>query len=156
MAVELDALVDQEQPANLAVDRVGDGSGLETWLRCYINGFGMTEAAGWPFFDLYREIGFADDTPFRHYVGSLNGEPVASATLFLGAGVASIWHVGTAPHARRQGVGAAMTIAPLRDATALGYRAAVLHASDAGLSVYRKLGFREYGRIAQYVWSPRS
>ncbi|MCH8026480.1 MAG: GNAT family N-acetyltransferase [Chloroflexi bacterium] len=154
MALELAALPDPAPPAGLKIERVADAIGLETWLRCYINGFGMAEAAGRPFFDLYHDIGFADAAPFRHYVGSLNGEPVASATLFLGAGVASIWHVGTAPHARRQGIGAAMTLAPLREAQALGCRAGVLGASADGLSVYRKLGFREFGRTAQYVWTP--
>ena len=161
MALELAELPDLAPPAGftpsgLTINRVTDAAGLETWLRCYINGFGMTEAAARPFFDLYRDIGFADDAPFRHYVGSLNGEPVASATLFLGAGVASIWHVGTAPHARRQGVGAAMTLAPLRDAEALGYRAGVLGASADGLGVYQRLGFKTYSRTVQYSWSPQS
>ncbi|MCH8949107.1 MAG: GNAT family N-acetyltransferase [Chloroflexi bacterium] len=156
MALELAELLDPAPPAGLTIERVTDAAGLETWLRCYINGFGMTEAAGRPFFDLYREIGFDDAAPFRHYVGSLNGEAVASATLFLGAGVASIWHVGTVPAARRQGVGAAMTLAPLRDAQALGYRAGVLGASADGLSVYQRLGFKTYSRTAQYRWSPQS
>ena len=156
MALELAELLDPAAPAALTIERVTDAAGLETWLRCYINGFGMTEAAGRPFFGLYHEIGFDDAAPFRHYVGSLDGEPVASATLFLGAGVASIWHVGTVPAARRQGVGAAMTLAPLRDAQAVGYRAGVLGASADGLSVYQRLGFKAYSRTAQYRWSPQS
>ena len=156
MALELAELPDPAPPANLAIERVSDADGLETWLRCYVSGFGMTEAAARPFFDLYREIGFDDSAPFRHYVGSLNGEAVASSTVFLGAGVASIWHVGTDPAARRQGIGAAMTLAPLREAEALGYRAGVLGASADGLGVYQRLGFRTYGRTVQYSWSPQS
>ena len=156
MALELAELPDPDPPAGLRIERVTDAAGLETWLRCYINGFGMAAAAARPFLGLYRSFGFDDDSLFRHYVGSLKGEPVASATLFLGAGVASIWHVGTAPAARRQGIGAAMTLASLRDARTMGYRSGVLHASAAGLSVYRKLGFREHGRTAQYRWSPQS
>ena len=113
----------------------------------------MAEAAARPFFDLYRAIGFDEESPFRHYVGTLNGETVASSTLFLGAGVASIWHVGTVPRARRQGIGAAMTLAPLRDARDLGVRAGVLGSSEVGLSVYEKLGFQTFGRIVQYKWT---
>lgn len=156
MALALHDLPDPGPPAGLSIERAADAAGLERWLHSYINGFGMAADAARPFLDLYCSFGFDDGSPFRHYVASLDSEPVASATLFLGAGVASIWHVGTAPHARRQGVGTAMTLAPLRDAQAMGYRACVLHASHAGRGVYRKLGFREHGRTAQYAWSPQS
>ena len=161
MALELAELPDPAPPdgltpTGLTINRVTAAAGLACWLHGYTNGFGMSAAAARPFFDLYCEIGFADGSPFRHYVGSLNGEAIASSTVFLGAGVASIWHVGTVPAARRQGIGAAMTLAPLREAQALGQRIGVLHASAAGLGVYRKLGFRTFGIMKQYVWSSQS
>ena len=63
---------------------------------------------------------------------------------------------GCSPAARRQGIGTAMTLVPLRDAQALCYRAGVLGASADGLSVYQRLGFKAYSRTAQYRWSPQS
>ena len=153
MALGLDSLPDRDQPEGLKIQRVDNERSLERWLQAYVEGFGMAEAAARPFFDLYRAIGFDEESPFRHYVGTLNGETVASSTLFLGAGVASIWHVGTVPRARRQGIGAAMTLAPLRDARDLGVRAGVLGSSEVGLSVYEKLGFQTFGRIVQYKWT---
>ena len=155
-ALDLASLPESAHPAEFQIERVDDARSLERWLQAYVEGFGMAEAAARPFFDLYLAIGFDASSPVRHYVGTLNGETVASSTLFLGAGVASIWHVGTAPGARRRGVGTAMTLAPLLDARDLCLRAGVLGSSESGLSIYEKLGFQTSGRIVQYRWTPKT
>ena len=87
--------------------------------------------------------------PMQHYVAYLEDRPVACATVFLGGGVAGIYTVGTVPEARRLGIGRAITLA----ARQAGYRYGILHASAAGLNVYRGLGFKEYCPIAIYAWT---
>ena len=77
---------------------------------------------------------------------------MATATLFLAAGVAGVYFVLTVPQARRRGIGRAVTLAALREARDLGYRIGVLGASRMGLPLYRRLGFQEYCRIAVYEW----
>lgn len=138
-------------PDDLRIERVGDAAGLERWCSTLARGFGAGESeANWTA-AMYERIGL-DDAQWHHYLALLRNEPVATASLFLGAGVAGIYFVFTVEQARRQGIGAAITLAALRKAHALGYRVGVLGASHAGAPVYRRLGFGEYCRINMYEW----
>ncbi|HEX4207488.1 MAG TPA: GNAT family N-acetyltransferase, partial [Ktedonobacteraceae bacterium] len=64
--------------------------------------------------------------------------------------VACIGPVVTLPQARRQGIGAAMTLVVLREARAQEYRISVLTASPMGINIYRRIGFQEYGTFSVY------
>lgn len=152
MAVNLLALnEDITAPSDLIIKHVRDAGTLKQWVSTLIRGFGLPDNNEGVFFDLFMGLGF--DLPLRNYVGFLNGEPIATAELFLGAGVAGIYGVVTVPEARRQGIGAALTLAPLREARAIGYRIGVLDSSEMGVGVYRRLGFQEYCKMSHYVWS---
>jgi GNAT superfamily N-acetyltransferase len=88
--------------------------------------------------------------PLR-YVGLLDGRPVATSRISIGAGVAGLYSVDTLPHARGRGIGRAMTLAAFDAGRALGYRIGVLQASDDGLPIYRRLGFRTLFEYAVYM-----
>ncbi|MDQ3695809.1 MAG: GNAT family N-acetyltransferase [Chloroflexota bacterium] len=154
MAVWLDRLAkDSPGPAGLTIERVVDEAGLAAWTAVAAPSFlgdGEPETA-W-IKEVYRRLGLTGDVPWRHYVGSLDGEPVATATLFVGGGAAGVYFVATLPAARRRGIGAALTLAALRDGRALGEQIGVLGASEAGYSVYRRLGFEALCRIGIYEW----
>jgi GNAT superfamily N-acetyltransferase len=153
MAAELSALpAELNSPPGLVIDRVRDERELAIWMRTLAAGFGEGEREAAWVGEMYRRIGPGDQLPWRHYLGRLAGVPVATASLFLGAGVAGIYFVFTVEEARRQGIGAAITHAALRDAMALGYRVGVLGASELGYSVYQRLGFQECCRIGIYEW----
>jgi len=151
MAVDLLALnEDITAPSDLRIKQVRDAGTLKQWVSTLFSGFELPHTSEGAFFDLLIGLGF--DLPLRNYVGFLNEEPIATAELFLGAGVAGIYGVVTAPKARRQGIGAALTLAPLREARAMGYRIGILHSSEMGLGLYRRLGFQEYCKMSHYVW----
>lgn len=137
--------------AGLRVERVMDVDGLEAWAEVLGQGFGEGPKEAQWVASVYRRLGVAD--PWRHYLGYLDGEPVATVTVFFAAGVAGVYFVMTVPPARRRGIGSAITAAVLREARDSGSEYAVLGSSPAGRSVYAGLGFRELCAIDLYEWA---
>jgi GNAT superfamily N-acetyltransferase len=155
MAIDLSRVPDAGD-STVVIERVRDEISLETWGWTYHNAFGLPDGFADTFVATFRRAGLGDSSPFQHYLGLLDGEAVACATLFLGRdGIASPWHIATLPGARGRGAGSEMTLAPLRDARALGYTLGTLLASPMGRPVYARLGFDEYFRMTQYEWSPQ-
>lgn len=141
-------------PAGLTIERVRDGRALEAWTGALARGFGEGEREAAWVGAAYARIGLGDDVPWRHYLARLDGVPVATSSLFLAAGVAGVYFVFTVPARRRRGIGAAVTLAALHEARALGFETGVLGSSEMGFPVYRRLGFQERCRIGIYEWAP--
>lgn len=157
MAADLEALNEGlDRPRGLEVELVSDAESLRRWSEILVAAAPLPEFVAKPMFELFLTLGFAESSPVRNYCGRLNGEIVATASMFLGAGVAGIYNVTTLPKARRQGIGTAMTSEPLREARTLGYRVGVLISSQLGVGVYRRLGFKEHCKIGQYSWTQQT
>ena len=155
MAADLSALPEEvPAPEGFTVDRVRDEAGLATWVETLGSGFGEGPVEAEWVGGAYRKLGFGDEGQLRHYLGRLDGEPVATATLYFSAGVAGVYFVFTMQRARRRGIGAEITRAALLEARGLGYRSGVLGSSEMGYPVYRRLGFEEHFRIGLYEWGP--
>lgn len=153
MAVILENLNENiSMPDGFTIQQVKDNETLKHWGQVSAKGFGWPDFAGEGFYDLLQHV---DPNSIWAYIGLLNGEPVATSMLALGAGVAGIYNVATIPEARRQGIGALMTLIPLHEARRIGYKVGILQASEMGVKVYRSLGFQEYCKIGQYIWSPQ-
>jgi GNAT superfamily N-acetyltransferase len=152
MAVDLQALhEDVPAPPALKIVPVEDEAALKVWTRTFVLGYELPAAWEHDFYDLMAGLGL--DLPVRNYLGRVDGEPVATANLFLAAGVAGIQCVATVPHARGRGFGAALTLAPLCDARAMGYRAGILQSSEMGFRVYRRLGFQQLCNVDHFYWT---
>jgi GNAT superfamily N-acetyltransferase len=132
---------------------VRDEAGLAAWVETLGSGFGEGPVEAEWVGEMYLRSGL-DEGPWRHYIGLLAGEPVATATSFFGAGVVGIYFVFTVERARRMGIGAGITLAALREARDLGHPVGVLGSSEMGYPVYQRLGFEEYCRIGLYEWRP--
>jgi GNAT superfamily N-acetyltransferase len=151
MAADLEWIPDQPPlPSGLRIVRVEDKPTLRQWIHVASAGFGVAEQYEAVWYEFFAEAVF--EQPFWTYLALLNGRPVGTSQLFLSAGVAGIYNVTCLPDARGQGIGTAITQAPLLDARAIGYRISILQASDAGARVYRRLGFQDFGGLSVYLW----
>lgn len=157
MAVVLDALQpDPRQPAGgpaPAVRVVADLAGLRLWTRVFLQAYELP--ANWEreLFTLLAGLGL--DWPMRHYLAYLGGEPAATSSLFLGAGVAGLQFVATLPAVRGRGLGGVVSLAALHDARAQGYHAAVGQSSQMGFRTYQRLGIDKVCDVDHYYWPER-
>jgi GNAT superfamily N-acetyltransferase len=153
MAIELQTLNESFfSPPLLAIERIHDTETLRTWLRVMTVGSEIPEEGLALLLELVSKHGFMGDPYVHFYLGLLKDKPVATSLLFLGGGVAGIYNVSTLPEFRHQGIGSALTVAPLLQARTWGYRIGTLQSTPIGLHLYRHLGFREYCTFQAYFW----
>jgi GNAT superfamily N-acetyltransferase len=151
MAVELDKVPGQlPRPPGLEIVPVEDERMLREWVHVATTGFDVPGRCEEVWYDLLAEAVF--ESRFRTYLAIVNGQPVGTSQLFLSAEVAGIYNVTCLPEKRGQGIGAAITQAPLLQAREMGYGTAILQASRLGYPVYRRLGFQDYGKLSLYLW----
>lgn len=151
MAADLRDVPDQVPfPEGLEILCIEDPERLRQWIHVASIGFHVAQEFEAAWHELFTEAIF--EQPFWTYLALLHGQPVATSQLFLSAGVAGIYNVTCLPDARSRGIGRAITQAPLLDARTMGYRVAILQASEKGYPVYRRLGFQDYGKLSVYLW----
>jgi ribosomal protein S18 acetylase RimI-like enzyme len=93
----------------------------------------------------------ADHAAFHVLVARLCGESVATAMAFDSDRDCGIYNVTTLERARRRGLGTALTALQVRDALARGCRTASLQSTPMAEGMYAAVGFRDLGRILEYV-----
>jgi len=150
MAANLTALPDVPTPAGLTIVPVEDMASLQHWARIVNIGFGLPSWSEPIWVALFAELAF--ELPLRSYLAILDGQPVGTSQLFVGAGVAGLYNVTCLPEARRRGVGTMIALAPLLEARRMGYHIGILQASRLGYNVYRRLGFQDFGKLGHYEW----
>lgn len=123
---------------------------LEQWAHVENIGFGLPAWSERIWFDLFADIVF--EWPLRNYLATLNGQPVGTSQLYLGAGAAGIYNVTCVPEEWGRGVGAAITMAPSLEARTMGFHISILQAFHAGYNVCRRLGFQDLGKLSYYRW----
>jgi ribosomal protein S18 acetylase RimI-like enzyme len=92
-----------------------------------------------------------DQSAFHVLVARLDGESVATAMAFDLGDDCGIYNVSTLERARRRGLGTALTALHAHDAVARGCRTASLQSTEMAERVYTAVGFRDLGRILEYV-----
>ncbi len=140
---------------SLSVERIVDRRDIRTWFATLLESFVVTPN------ELTLELAttvfsyLANDmlSGWQLYLAYIRDRPVGTCALHLGS-TAGLYSVGTVPIARRRGVGTALTVRALAEASSAGHSIASLTASGLGARLYRALGFVEYCRFREYVWRP--
>ena len=153
MAIDLLSLAEQSaMPPGLTIEEVRNERDLQTWCDVLGPVYGFPDFATEAWFQMYAAVGFGPQTPWRHFLGQLDQEAVATSSLFMGVGVAGVSSVAVAPSVRKQGIGSAVTTAALSQAKRSGYRIGTLFSSEEAQSMYGRLGFRQYCQGGCYLW----
>lgn len=153
MAADLQRLPeDISSPAGLVVEEVTHSREFDQWLKFASAGMDLPPAAIGPWTELQSAVGFGPSNPMRHFLALLGGEPAAAASLFTGSGIAGMANLVTRKEYRRKGIGSSLTVMLLKAARSSGFRVGALHATAEAAGMYRRLGFREYGREWCYLW----
>ena len=135
-------------PAGLEIRRVRTAAGLADFAAVVAGDppeSGMTD-----FFRSAAPLVLEENSPMQLFVGYLEGQAVASSELFLSGDIAGIYGVSTHPAFQRRGIGLAMTWAAADQGRRLGATTAALQASDAGRSLYSRLGFSPCCQFVEY------
>ena len=150
MTLEADAMREPPPVPGLVIRRVTTDADLETYVRIFAPILSPSDAFTELFVDASRRIGFEEAAPEVHFVGLLDGEPVATVSLLTAGGAAGIYNVATVEGVRRRGIGAAMTAAAAIAGRQRGFTTAALQASTMGRSTYETLGFRHACDLVPY------
>lgn len=148
--LDYDAL--DSPPAGFSVERAHDVETLRTFAHTLASCYHMPEWAGNAWTEATLALGI-EHSPWSFYVASFNGRAVGVSMGFHAAGVASVYAVGVLREARRQGFGAAVTLAPFYEGLQRGFRHGVLFSTHEGVPLYQRLGFRHANiAISRFLW----
>ncbi len=137
---------------DLEIVKVEEKNQYEIWDDLAITTFNFPKEIAKGFYRHFLEHkNEGDQTAF---IGYYKGKPVAVSLVCFKQGVAGIYCVGTIKEARGKGIGTAITYAAVKEAQERGYEIVILHASEMGLNVYKKMGFIEVCQVNLLTWRP--
>jgi hypothetical protein len=137
----------QRDVPGLVIRRVTDEADLARWCSVYDDDRERREP-------LFASLGLNGERPLCHYLALLDGQAVGTSSLFLANESVGLYHVEVVPWAWKQGIGTAITLAPLREARALGYRVAVLAPTPESQNMYRRIGFVLHDGVDEWYTLP--
>ena len=152
MVLSIDDLHRTEVDPRFVISAVRTRESLLDWLRAWDLAIGV-EPRGeqHPWLNAFGHLALEPETPAELFVGRLGDEAVSSSLAFVGGGAVGLYGVGTAPDHRGHGFGGAVTTAGIEWGRSRGEQFAILHSSQMGEPVYRRLGFEAVGELTQLV-----
>lgn len=135
--------VSRPTPPDVDIQEVRDLEALHAWERVVIEGYPLDGVAGAPAGTVTAES-WLDEPRLRLWVGWVGNRPVSASSSWTEHGINDVTLVATIPDARGRGYGEALTWHAARADPSLP---AMLLSSDAGRSIYERMGFLPLQRI---------
>ena len=132
-----DALLRADESQLRSIRRVGSASS-DAYTTALAEGFEVPASR----FGSLMEGSVLDAPGFTGYLTAASGRPDATGLGIDGPGVIGVYNIAVAPHARRRGIGRAMTARVIEDGFAADADTAYLLASAAGRPLYESMGFQ--------------
>ncbi len=143
----------REPVRGLVIETADGAEARRRWGQLAIAAFELEETLQAPMGDCEATSPSEMFEAQPRFTGYLDGEAVAVSSLVMTDGMAGIYAVATLPHARKRGIGTAMTVHALSEGKRRGADIAVLQATDMGRPVYEKIGFRKIFDYQNYLHS---
>jgi GNAT superfamily N-acetyltransferase len=151
MLIDLsDTNVKEVNEPSICLRRVEHEKDLALWRDVSFAGFDFPPETFEQFDRFTGTFSLQSDCPYRLFLAFRENQPVATSLLLLTEKAAGIYFVTTLADHRKKGIGSAVTAATLQYAKSSKMRFATLQASPDGLTVYQRLGFKEYCRVDIY------
>jgi GNAT superfamily N-acetyltransferase len=153
MALDLRSMpTPPERPSDLVISSARSAADLLDWLEAFDRSIEVDpRGTAHPWYEPFQHLGLDRRSPVELLVGRADGAPVACAMAFSGGGAVGLYGVMTVPSHRRRGYGSAMTAAGVAWGASRGHRFAILHATEMGEPVYRRMGFEAVGEKSQWL-----
>ncbi len=129
------------------IRRITDAAGVADHIRTAADGFGMPRE----WLEAIMSETLVATPGATVYVGYTDGEPVTTGLGVRTGRTIGVYNIATIESARRRGYGAAMTMRIVDDGAADGCDVAILQASDMGMPIYERLGFRTVVEYTGYI-----
>lgn len=155
LALNLNELSDEKRDLpNITIKKVQDYETFKQFVEVFVEAFEVPKDL---LFDFLLEslslVYLSANSATNAFLAYYNGRPVASSIGFYGSGVIGLYGIATLKEARGNGIGSAITLTPLYEAKKLGYEIGVLHSTEMGLNMYKRIGFKEYIQIERFIWN---
>mmetsp|Transcript_7873 Transcript_7873/g.9761 ORF Transcript_7873/g.9761 Transcript_7873/m.9761 type:complete len:268 (-) Transcript_7873:22-825(-) len=142
MYCELREILGITQHSNFEIMKVSQETELQDFISILVSLLPHESSDISSYFLAAKDILLTETCPWSIWVGYLDGAPVSCCSGFAAGGVYGLWDIITLPDARRKGLGSSMTLTALQYASnKLGYKLAVLTATDSGVPLYKALHF---------------
>jgi ribosomal protein S18 acetylase RimI-like enzyme len=152
MAIDLNKLVGEARPGDLVIEPADGTAAQQNFARTLCQAFDTPPALVEPMIEQALAMDYGPGSPLVNYMGFLDGQLVATSSIYTDAGVAGLYNVSTLPDFRGRGFGTAVSLVALSEAKKRGYRFAVLQSSAMAVPLYRRLGFKTHCYFHEYLW----